>query len=103
MTLILDLPPGVEAALAREARQRGTTPEALALDELQQRFAEMPPPADIEATLAALRERPVPQTLDDLKPRLSPPAGSNGMEFLVGQWPGDETDEEIAAALERLS
>ena len=35
MTLILDLPPGVEAALAREARQRGTTPEALALDELQ--------------------------------------------------------------------
>lgn len=102
MTLILNLPPGVEAALAREARQRGTTPEALALDELRQRFVEMPPPADIEATLAALRARPVPQTLDDLKPRLAPAPGKTWADYVIGQWPGDETDEQIAAALEAI-
>ncbi len=36
MTLILDLPPGVEATLARETAQQGTTPERLAVDGLRQ-------------------------------------------------------------------
>ncbi len=32
MSLTLDLPPEVDAALAAEAERRGTTPEALAVD-----------------------------------------------------------------------
>jgi len=38
MTLILDLPPEVEAALAEDARRKGTTPEELALDNLRQKY-----------------------------------------------------------------
>ena len=38
----------------------------------------------------------------DHKPRPLPP-GKTVWDMIVGQWPGDETDEEIAAALEELS
>ena len=38
MTLILELPPEVEGALAAEARQKGTTPEHIALDRLRQQY-----------------------------------------------------------------
>lgn len=41
-------------------------------------------------------------TLATLRPRIPPPPGSNGMEFVIGHWPGDETDEQIEAALEEL-
>ena|SRR5438874_13751037 len=39
MTLILELPPEIEAALAEEARQQGTTPELLAVKTLRDYFA----------------------------------------------------------------
>jgi len=38
MTLTLNLPPEVEAALAEDARRKGTTPEELALDNLRQEY-----------------------------------------------------------------
>lgn len=38
MTLTLDLPPEVEAALAEDARRKGTTPEELALDNLRRSY-----------------------------------------------------------------
>lgn len=38
MTLTLNLPPEVEAALAEDARRRGTTPEELALDNLRRSY-----------------------------------------------------------------
>jgi hypothetical protein len=48
--------------------------------------------------------RPAPPAwLDRLPPVESPVDGTNGLNRVVGQWPGDETDEEIEAALERLS
>jgi len=55
--------------------------------------------------LARLREEAketratrVPQWLLDLKPE-----NPGGLASVVGRWPGDETDEEIKAALEELS
>ena len=44
-----------------------------------------------------------PEWLTKIEPENPPTDGTNGMHRLVGQWPGDETDEEIEAALERLS
>ena len=38
----------------------------------------------------------------DLKPRIPPPPGTNGMQLVFGHWPGDETDEEIEAALKAI-
>jgi hypothetical protein len=46
--------------------------------------------------------KPKPQTLADLEPGIPPPPGSNGMEFVFGKWPGDETTEELLAALKAL-
>ncbi len=38
-----------------------------------------------------------------LQPRTAPPPGTNGMQLVYGQWPGDETDEQVQAALDKLS
>ncbi len=46
MTLTLDLPPEVEAALAEDARRKGTTPEELALDNLRRSYITPPVAAD---------------------------------------------------------
>jgi hypothetical protein len=43
------------------------------------------------------------ESLTELRPRIEPPPGSNGMEYVFGNWPGgDETDEQILAALEAI-
>ena len=39
----------------------------------------------------------------DLAPYRKPQGPESGMSAIMGRWPGDETDEEIRAALERLS
>ena len=39
-----------------------------------------------------------PSWLETIKPE-----NADGVEAAVGQWPGDETDDEISQALERLS
>ena len=39
----------------------------------------------------------------DLAPYNKPQGPHSGMSAIIGRWPGDETDEEIQAALERLS
>ena len=75
MTLTLDLPPEVEAALAEDARRKGTTPTEMILEDLRERY--------VPAQEAAL---------------VSPPA-RNPMLDLFAQWAAeDATDdpEEIA-------
>jgi hypothetical protein len=47
--------------------------------------------------------RPRPRALEDLKPRTPVPPGTNRMERVFGHWPGDETEEELLAALEKMS
>ena len=89
MTLTIELPETEEAAWKEEAARAGVTPE-----ELAQRA--------METLIAGLKDRPVPQSLSELKPRRLPPPGKTAMQMIVGQWPGDETDEELQAALKAM-
>lgn len=90
MTVTLNLKPAFERELRELAARRGET-----LDELAQGV--------VEGMQADLKSRPVPQSLDELKPRAQPPPGKTAMDMIIGQWPGDETDEEINKALEELN
>ncbi len=91
MIITLDLPKETEAAFREEAERQGLTLEGLTRQ------------AVMEKLIAGLKDRPIPQTLDEIKPRRLPPPGKTAMQMVVGQWPGDETDEEIFQALEELS
>ncbi len=45
----------------------------------------------------------VPQSLSELKPRVQPPPGKTIRDMLPKEpWPGDETDEELLAALKAM-
>ena len=68
----------------------GVTPE-----ELAQRA--------METLIAGLKDRPVPQSLSELKPRRLPPPGKTAMQMVYQQLPADETDEEVRRVLEELS
>ena len=56
----------------------------------------------MQALLAGLKGRRVPQSLGEIKPHRLPPPGKTAMQMIVGQWPGDETDEELQAALRAM-
>ena len=90
MTVTLELTPEMEAALKEEAARQGVTPEELAKQ------------AMMETLIAGLKDRRIPQSLDELKPRRLPPPGKTVWDMIVGQWPGDETDEELQAALKAM-
>ena len=90
MTVTLELTPELEAALKEEAERQGVTPEGLSEQ------------AAMQALLAGLKGRRIPQSLDELKPRRLPPPGKTAWDMIVGQWPGDETDEELQAALKAM-
>jgi hypothetical protein len=95
MAITLELDPQIEERLREEAARQGqaTADYVKALVEQQVRLQ----------ALDALRDRQRPRSLADLKPRIPPPPGSNGFAEIIGTWPGDETDEEIQAALDELS
>lgn len=42
------------------------------------------------------------QSPDELKPRRQPPPGKTAMQMLQGQWPGEETTEQLLAQLKAL-
>ncbi len=44
--MFINLPPQLEAALCEQARQRGVTPEIVALDALRERFLPKVPPVE---------------------------------------------------------
>lgn len=90
MTITLDLKPEEEQELREEAGRQGAT-----LDDFAQQ-------ALMEKLIAGLKNRRIPQSLDEIKPRRLPPPGKTAMEMIVGQWPGDETDEELLAALKAM-
>jgi hypothetical protein len=52
-------------------------------------------PEEIEAARA--------NAIEQYKPECPLPEGKTIFDVVYGQWPGDETDEEVAEALERLS
>lgn len=49
-----------------------------------------------------LKTRTVPQSLGELKPRVPTPPGRSAIDAIAGQWPGDETEGELLAALKEL-
>lgn len=90
MTVTLELTPELETAFREEVERQGLTPEGLAEQ------------AVMEKLIARLKNRPVPQSLDEIKPRRLPPPGKTVLDMIVGQWPGDETDAELQAALKAM-
>jgi len=90
MTVTLELTPELEAALKQEAEQQGVTPE------------ELTPQAVMARLIAELKHRPVPQSLDEIKPRRLPPPGKTAMQMVYQQLPADESDEELQAALKAM-
>ena len=94
MTLTIELPETDEAAWKEEAARLGVTPEELAKRAMMQ------------ALLAGLKDRRVPQSLDEIKPRRLPPPGKTAMQMVYQQLVDDEddvSDEEVRRALEELS
>jgi hypothetical protein len=69
------------------------------LDLLPDLSAEKPTPEQIAEEL---KNWHTPQSLDELKPRVPPPPGMTAMQFIRGQWPGDETEEELLATLKEM-
>ncbi len=49
------------------------------------------------------RKQAQEQTMQSCKPRHQIPANKTLFDMVAGKWPGDETDEEVNQALERLS
>ncbi len=119
MTLTLDIPNDVESdkrvrlALALyDARvvsqDKAAQIAGLSLDEFQDAVGEtgvLPPPSiptmtpEMAEELAALKNRRIPQSLDEMTPRVPTPPGMTAMQMIRGQWPGDETEEELLALL----
>ncbi len=91
MTVTLELTPELETAFREEAERQGLTPDRLTEQ------------AVMEKLIAGLTNRPVPQSLDEIKPRRLPPPGKTAMQMVYQQLPADESDEEIRKALEELS
>ena len=91
MTLTIELPETEEAAWNAEAARLGVTPEELAKRAMMQTL------------LAGLKDRRVPQTLDEIKPRRLPPPGRTAMQMVYQQLPSDEPDEEVRRVPEELS
>jgi hypothetical protein len=90
MTITLEVTPEMEQELEDEASRRNQTLEELTKQALMRTLIE------------GLKERPIPQSLAELKPRRLPPPGKTAMEMVIGQWPGDETEEELLAALKAM-
>jgi hypothetical protein len=88
--LTITLTPEMERALADEAARQNKTPEQLAM----------------EALLAGLRDRRVPQSLDELEPRKPLPPGKTLKDIIETlpkpDWSDDETDEKLLAALKAM-
>jgi hypothetical protein len=95
MTFTVDLPPAIVEQLREAATRAGQDIDEYLKSLVEDRLRLL--------ALEALKERKPPQTLAELKPRIPPPPGSNGLDQIIGRWPGDESDAEIDAALEELS
>ena len=95
MTLTIDLTPDIEEALQEQATQSGQNAAEYATALLAAQV--------MARKLQSLKNRPVPQSLAELKPRRQLPSGSTPLAEVLGKWPGEETNEEIRQALEDLS
>jgi hypothetical protein len=81
------------ALIEREILERGVA-EPTALDAAVFRMTNRSP-EEIEASRASV--------LSGARPARPLPPGKSWLDVIAGQWPGDETDEQINAALDELS
>jgi hypothetical protein len=95
MSIRIELSPEVEARLHEQAALQGQ-PATEYVQQLVEREL-------MRLALLALKDRRAPRALGDLKPRIPSPPGTSWLEQIRGQWPGDETDEEVFEALEKMS
>jgi hypothetical protein len=86
--MTISLPESTASALTREATEEGKLPEELAREVLS----------------TYLRQRRIPQTIEELTPRKPLPPGKTLKDVLEAMppWPGNETDEELLTALKVL-
>lgn len=95
MTIQLELPPHIETRLREEAANHGQAPEEYLQALLEREL--------VLKRLRALKDRKPPQSLADIQPRVTTPPGKSWLDSIAGQWPANETDEQIDRALEELS
>jgi hypothetical protein len=95
MTIEIDFPPDVEAQLQEAAARLGQEPADIVRDLVRRQL--------LTNELETLKGRTPPKSVEGLKPRVPSPPGSSWLAQVVGQWPGDESDDEIHRALEELS
>ena len=121
MTISIDLSPETERKLRELAKERGQDLADYARSLIEREVREhtgtpietlvSPEDPDALARAIAVMTNRTPEQIADarahaiatFKPRTPPPPGTNGMERVYGQWPGDETDETIYRTLEELS
>lgn len=88
--MTITLTPEMEQTLREEASQQNKTPEQVAM----------------EALIAGLRNRRIPQSLDELKPRKPLPPGKTLKDIIESlprpDWSKEETDEALLAALKAM-
>lgn len=97
------LPEDLARKLEEIASERGLSP----VEVVRRHFLPSDPAAPKPAPEEASGENRVwltPQSLDELQPRVPAPLGMTAMQFIRGQWPGEETDtdEEILADLKAM-
>jgi hypothetical protein len=95
MSIQIELPPEVEARLYEQAARQGQAAAEYIRHVVEREL--------MRQALLALKDRRAPRSLADLKARLPSPPGTSWLEQVRGQWPGDETDEELYEALEKMS
>ena len=122
MTITLELSPETEAAVREQAEAVGEEPSTYVTQAVEMRIREEKIAAEREHWLAqgmnyalsdsiARWRNRSPEEVAALqqkvlalsRPGKPLPPGKTFADMVVGQWPGDETDEEIFVALERLS
>jgi predicted DNA-binding protein len=117
MAIIIHLIPEMEAQLEALARRSGRHPSdyarSLVEEHLRAKGAPAPPNGE-ESSLAQAVARMIRRPPEEIaqaqaraaaiiQPGRPLPHGTTLFDAVSGKWPGDETDEEIAKALEKLS
>jgi hypothetical protein len=113
MTLRITLPPAVAERLRAKAAREGQEPEqyaAAVLEVALNGHEGGEQESALDRAVAAMTNRTPEQIAEAqaraiamYKPRRELPPGKTLADVVMGQWPGNETDEQIEAALKELS
>lgn len=121
MQMVVNVSPEAEKILGELAARNGISAPEMAGELLEEKLKEtytISPtdedgdfdPDALERVIAQMTNR-TPEEIEETRARLFQemepprplPPGKTLADILYGKWPGDETDEEVLAALEKLS